>query len=84
MSRRDPGLQTHTWLFANKARDVLAYVFIFLLICFAIAVASVHAIVEHDCKNWYERDMKIFSKWLHLEVGSTKQGCPVPYNERDS
>lgn len=79
MPRHPEGLPTHRWMLANKLRDWLAYLFIFVLICIAIAIASVHAIVQHNCEDWYKRDAQIFSKWIHVEVGSNKEGCPMPY-----
>jgi hypothetical protein len=70
---------THGWLISNAILRYFAYAFLIVVVIFLITVATIRGVVEHDCSNYYKRDLKIFSYWIHVEVGSTKDSCPSPY-----
>jgi hypothetical protein len=78
MLRKGPSAPTHGWLLGNQVLRYCAYAFLFIMIVFLITVATIRGVVEHDCHNYYKRNIKLFNYWIYVEVGSTKAGCPGP------
>lgn len=80
MSRRDSA-PTHGWVISSKINKIITVLFCVLLVVVLVIVFSVRAIVAHNCQDYYKRDLKLGTHWLHIEVGSTKADCPAPYDD---
>jgi hypothetical protein len=76
MFRKRGAALTHGWLIGNKVMRWFAWAFLFLVLVILIITATIRAVVEHDCANYYKRDIKVPGYWIHVDVGSTKSGCP--------
>lgn len=70
-------LLSHRWLFFNRLRDYIAWISSALLIIVLIAAWTIKYTVDRNCNDPYTRDIKLFSYWINLNVGSTDPGCPV-------
>lgn len=69
---------THTWLVGNRIVRYFAALFVLALVVWLVIVFAVKGIVDHNCQDYYKRTFKFPGYWLHVDVGSTKQGCPQP------
>ncbi len=70
-------LPSHKFLFFNKFRDWIAYLAIAFLIFILLCAITIRYAVERNCQEPYNRDLKVFNYWININVGSTKEGCPV-------
>lgn len=69
---------THTALLLNKITNYLAVAFVIVLLVVFVSVYTIRYSIRRDCNDPYRRDIKLFGYWLHVESGSTKDGCVQP------
>jgi hypothetical protein len=53
---------------------------LFLLVLFVVfmVLVSVTYGIRRDCNKPYDRDLKLFGYWVHIDAGRTKSGCAQP------
>lgn len=75
MSKRNAA-PTHGWVISSAINKWLAAIFVVCLIVILIIIFTIRGIIQHNCQDYYKRDLKVPNHWIHIEVGSTKKECP--------
>lgn len=75
MSRHDAS-PTYGWVLGSKITKWLSWLFIAVLFVAFVSVWTVTYTVRRNCSDVYTRNMKVAGYWLHIQAGSTKDGCP--------
>lgn len=75
MSKHDSA-PTHSWVIGSHINKwlALAFMIVFLLVFFFTMLITYT--IRRDCNDVYVRDLAGAGYWLHIEIGSTKPGCP--------
>ncbi len=63
-------------MYPSKLLTYAAWAFIILSFIYIMHLWTVTYTLRQDCNNVYSRDIKLFGYWQHIEIGSTKDGCP--------
>ncbi len=79
MSKRNSA-PTVGWVFGSQLYKWLALALIVSLLFWGVIGWTIAYIVRRDCHNYYKRDLKLLSYWVHIEVGRDKLDCPAPYD----
>lgn len=74
--RNDGNLPSHSWLFFNRARDYLAWLFVGLVLFSFIVIWTITYTIRRDCTDVYNRRLSLGNYWLQVNAGSNKEGCP--------
>lgn len=68
-------LPSHSGLFFNRFRDILAVIFLFLILISIIVVSTITYAIRRDCSRPYDRRLGFGNYWVIIRAGSTKGGC---------
>jgi hypothetical protein len=78
MSRAGGNLPSHRWLVGQDIMRTFAWLFIISSLVTFITLWSIAYSIRRDCRSPYRRNMKLFGYWIHIDAGSTKDGCIKP------
>lgn len=78
MSKHDSA-PTHGWVIGSQVNKWLALLFIINLLFWFIAFWTITYSVRRDCTNPYHRQIKAFSYWAVINIGSGKAECTQPW-----